>query len=71
MADDPLSYGSVPVMIELRDALGQLVYYKRDVMYNGQFKREIRLGDHLSQGMYWVRLILPEKIYEGRVVYQH
>ncbi len=68
---DPFHNQEVPVVIELRDALGQLVYYKKEVMHNGQFNREIRLGDHLSQGMYWVRLILPEKVYEGRVVYQH
>lgn len=61
--------GSVPVTVELRNSLGLLVYSEEGFMEQGDFRHEIRMDHHLPQGMYLLRLLLPDVIYEGKVVY--
>ncbi|MEO6169176.1 MAG: MopE-related protein, partial [Chitinophagales bacterium] len=69
-ADQQQSTSSVPVIIEIRDALGQLVYQEKTVMEHGKLQHGIILSKSLPQGLYGIRLLLPDEVFEGKVVYQ-
>ncbi|HUM45381.1 MAG TPA: T9SS type A sorting domain-containing protein, partial [Chitinophagales bacterium] len=62
--------GSVPVLIEIRNALGELVYYDKTIKEESNFQREISLSKGLPPGIYFIRLVMPDKVFERKMVYQ-
>ena len=67
---DQRSFDEVLLQIEIRDVLGKLVYDEKVVMQNGDLKHPVSFAGNASSGIYWVRMVLPEKTFQAMVVYQ-
>jgi hypothetical protein len=57
--------------IQILNAIGASVYTDRVAMYHGSIRQEAAFTSKWAAGMYDVRIIVGDKVYYGRIVYQY
>ncbi|HYK46418.1 MAG TPA: MopE-related protein, partial [Parafilimonas sp.] len=57
------------VEIQLMDINGKTVQKENAELSNGSLQKIIRIAPALSQGMYMVRIVINDKIYDARLIY--
>jgi hypothetical protein len=56
--------------IQIMNALGQNIYLDRTAIVNGELFTEVNLDSNIPGGNYFVRVIVGDKVYTGKIVFQ-
>ena len=56
--------------IQIMNALGQNIYLERTAIVNGELFNPVKFDGAISDGNYFVRVIVGNKVYTGKIIYQ-
>ena len=58
------------VDIQIMNMVGQVVYLDRTKLSDGKLQKEVKLGNDIAAGTYFVRVLSGDQVFTGQITYE-